>query len=41
MVSRAQQVFDESGAIRDEAMRTQLARFLDGFAAFAAEKAAR
>jgi NAD(P)H-dependent FMN reductase len=36
MVSRAQQVFDEGGAIRDEAIRSQLVRFLDGFAAFAA-----
>ena len=41
MVSRASQVFDEQGGIRDEAVRGQLARFLDGFAAFAAEKPAR
>lgn len=39
MVSRAGQVIDEKGEIRDEAVRGQLARFLDGFAAFAAESA--
>jgi NAD(P)H-dependent FMN reductase len=41
MVSRASQVFDEQGGIRDEAVRGQLARFLAGFAAFASETAAR
>ena len=41
MVSRAAQVFDESGGLRDEAVRGQLAKFLNGFAAFAAERAAR
>ena len=34
MVSRAQQVFDESGALQDEAIRSQLDRFLAGFARF-------
>jgi NAD(P)H-dependent FMN reductase len=38
MASRASQLFDEQGAIRDEAVRTQLARFLAGFAAFAASQ---
>jgi NAD(P)H-dependent FMN reductase len=41
MVSRAAQVFDESGAIRDEAVRAQLGKFLAGFAAFAREAAVR
>lgn len=41
MVSRASQLFDEHGAIRDEAIRGQLAKFLAGFAAFAAETSAR
>jgi NAD(P)H-dependent FMN reductase len=41
MVSRATQVFDEGGGLRDEAVRGQLARFLNGFAAFAAGRAAR
>lgn len=40
MVSRAQQVFDASGAIQDETVRSQLARFVKGFAAFAAERPA-
>jgi chromate reductase, NAD(P)H dehydrogenase (quinone) len=31
LVSRAHQVFDESGAIRDDALRNQLAQFLAGF----------
>ena len=35
MVSRAQQVFDESGGIRDEALRAQIQEFVAGFAAFA------
>lgn len=39
MVSRAGQVFDEQGELRDEAVRAQLTRFLNGFAAFAAESA--
>ena len=34
MVSRAQQVFDETGALQDEAIRTQLDKFLTGFARF-------
>ena len=34
MVSRAQQVFDESGALQDDAIRTQLDNFLTGFARF-------
>lgn len=33
LVSRAQQVFDENGALRDEAVRSRLADFLAGFAA--------
>ena len=41
MVSRAGQVFDEQGGIRDETVRGSLARFLTGFAAFAAERAGR
>lgn len=41
MVSRAQQVFDDGGGIRDEAVRSQVARFVAGFAAFAAETTAR
>lgn len=35
MVSRASQLFDELGQLRDEAVRGQLAKFLAGFAAFA------
>ena len=35
MVSRAHQVFDESGGIRDEALRAQIQKFVAGFAAFA------
>ena len=34
MVSRASQAFDEHGAIRDEATRTQLADFLRGYVQF-------
>ena len=34
MVSRATQVFDEDGALRDEAIRKQLGDFLNGFAAW-------
>ena len=41
MVSRAGQVFDEHGGLRDEAVRGQLAKFLVGFAAFVAETSAR
>ena len=37
MVSRASQSFDEQGQLRDEKVREQLAKFLAGFAAFAAE----
>ena len=35
MVSRAHQVFDESGGIRDEALRGQIQKFVAGFVAFA------
>jgi len=35
MVSRAQGAFDADGRLKDDAVRDQLARFLDGFAAFA------
>jgi len=35
MVSRAHQMFDESGGIRDETLRGQLQQFVAGFAAFA------
>jgi NAD(P)H-dependent FMN reductase len=35
MVSRAGQAFDENGALKDEAVRGQLAKFVTGFAAFA------
>lgn len=35
LVSRAQGVFDEEGALRDETVEGQLRRFLEGFAAFA------
>jgi chromate reductase len=41
MVSRASQLFDEKGEIRDEGVRGQLVRFLTGFAAFAAEAPVR
>lgn len=41
MVSRANQVFDESGGIRDEALRDQLQKFVAGFAAFAGVEGAR
>jgi NAD(P)H-dependent FMN reductase len=34
LVSRAQQVFDERGEVRDEAIRERLAGFLAGFAAY-------
>lgn len=34
MVSRAANVFDENGELRDEAVRKQLAEFLHGFAEF-------
>jgi chromate reductase len=40
MVSRAQQVFDASGAIQDETVQSQLAKFVTGFAAFATERPA-
>lgn len=36
MVSRAGSAFDAEGALTDEAVRTQLRKFLDGFCAFAA-----
>lgn len=35
LVSRASQIFDDSGTIREESVRTQLAAFLSGFAVFA------
>jgi hypothetical protein len=41
MVSRSSQLFDEQGQLRDETVRGQLARFVAGFAAFAAETSAR
>ena len=41
MVSRASQLFDKQGQLRDEKVREQLAKFLAGFAAFAAEAPAR
>ena len=41
MVSRASSVFDADGKLTDEAVAKQLAQFLAGFAAFAAERAAR
>ena len=41
MVSRASQLFDEQGQLRDEKVREQLAKYLAGFAAFAAEAPAR
>jgi NAD(P)H-dependent FMN reductase len=34
LVSRATQVFDEQGQMRDEKVRGQLAEYLKGFAAF-------
>jgi len=37
MASRATQLFDEQGRLRDETVRGQLAKFLTGFVAFAAE----
>lgn len=37
MVSRAGSVFDAAGALTDEAVRTQLRQFMDGFCAFAAK----
>ena len=36
MVSRAHQMFDQGGQLQDDATRTQLVRFLEGFAAFVA-----
>lgn len=39
MVSRAGKVFDEQGQLVDEAIAKQLADFVAGFAAFAAQKA--
>ena len=36
MVSSANQAFDEGGRLQDEAFRAQLARFLEGYAAFIA-----
>jgi NAD(P)H-dependent FMN reductase len=38
MVSLAQQVFDASGLILDESVRSQLARFVADFSAFAAKR---
>ena len=34
MVSRANQVFDEKGELRDDSVRVQLANFLKGYAAY-------
>jgi chromate reductase len=41
MVSRAQQVFSDDGKLTDETMGQQLAKFIAGFAAFAAERRGR
>jgi NAD(P)H-dependent FMN reductase len=41
MVSRAADVFDAAGALTDDAIARQLAQFLSGFAAYAAERTAR
>lgn len=41
MVSRAANAFGEDGQLTDEAVMKQLSQFLAGFAAFAAERAAR
>lgn len=41
MVSRATQVFDEDGTLRDEAIRKQLAAFVHGFAAWIGDAEAR
>ncbi len=38
LVSRAGGVFDDNGALKDDAVREQLRRFLEGFAAFAASR---
>jgi chromate reductase, NAD(P)H dehydrogenase (quinone) len=38
MVSRAKQVFDEHGELKDDAMREQLRKFVAGFAEFAASR---
>ncbi len=38
MVSRAHLAFDEHGAIRDDALRSQLGDFVRGFAAFSARE---
>jgi NAD(P)H-dependent FMN reductase len=37
MVSRAQSVFDATGALTDETIRDRLRQFVQGFAAFAAK----
>jgi hypothetical protein len=37
-VSRAGGVFDEHGAIKDDAVRQQLRLFLEGFSAFVASR---
>jgi NAD(P)H-dependent FMN reductase len=41
MVSRAQGVFDADGRLTDDGVTKQLAQFVAGFAAFAAERASR
>jgi chromate reductase len=41
LVSRAQQVFDAEGKLTDEAVSQQLAKFVAGFAAFAAARSLR
>jgi phage gp37-like protein len=38
MVSRAAQVFDEHGELRDDAVREQLRKFVTGFVAFAGSR---
>jgi hypothetical protein len=38
LVSRAQTVFDETGAITDDAVKAQLRQFVTGFVAFVRSK---
>jgi NAD(P)H-dependent FMN reductase len=40
LVSRAQTIFDETGAITDDAIKTQLQQFVTGFVAFVRSSAA-
>ena len=41
LVSRAHLVFDENGSLKDDAIRAQLGKFLEGFAAFVASHRVR